>query len=43
LKYRPEDWGILVNRGDAKKELRRIDEAILDYDKAMKLSSNSPY
>ena len=31
LKYKPKDWGILVNRGDAYKELGRDDEAIFDY------------
>ena len=38
LKYKPSDWGILVNRADAKKELKKIDEALMDYDLALKLS-----
>lgn len=28
LKYKSDDWGILVNRGDAKKELKKIEEAL---------------
>jgi hypothetical protein len=28
LKYKPNDWGILVNRGDAKKEIGKVEEAL---------------
>lgn len=42
LKYKPKDWGILVNRGDAYKELGKDDEAIFDYQNALKINSTNP-
>ena len=41
LKYKPNDWGIIVNLGDAKKELGQCESALVDYDLALKLSSDS--
>lgn len=40
LTFKPLDWGILVNRGDAFKYLGRLKESITDYNKAYEIEKN---
>lgn len=40
LTFKPNDWGILVNRGDAYKYLGKLKESIADYNKAYDLEKN---
>jgi tetratricopeptide (TPR) repeat protein len=37
LIFKPNDWGIIVNRGDAYKYLGKLKESIADYNKAYEI------
>ncbi|KAM3130058.1 hypothetical protein pb186bvf_017856 [Paramecium bursaria] len=40
LKYRPNDWGILLNRGDTYKQLNKLTETYGDYKAALLIDQN---
>lgn len=40
IKYKPNDWGILANRGDTYRNLGNLSEAVNDYKNAKNIQSS---